>query len=261
MSDTQFIAEPSVYLLARPSINSMGLYDFMIDSGTDWTPDLSATSAESLVEIAGRVCYMSFDNPRPGGNKAYIKHILEVGHGSVLEHANFTLILTGVSRSLTHELIRHRAGFGYSQLSQRYVNESDCSFVVPPELVGDDSLYGILAYRTWSEHVLEARAKYVELSDALFAKLTHIEDKTARRKKAREAARSVLPNCTETKIVVTGNARAWRHFLEMRGSSAADAEIQRLAKAILPILASEAPNIFGDYVVGDDGISTPNRKV
>ena len=74
---------------------------------------------------------MSFQRPRPGGNKAYIGHLLEVGHGSVLEHAVFNLLFTGVSRSLTHELVRHRAGFGFSQLSQRFVDESKCSFVEP----------------------------------------------------------------------------------------------------------------------------------
>src|SRR5207253_10437838 len=88
-------------------------------------------AGESLTEIAGRVCYMSFVRPRPGGNQAYLEHILDVGHGSVLEHAVWNFIFTGVSRALTHELVRHRAGWAYSQLSQRYVDESFAEFVEP----------------------------------------------------------------------------------------------------------------------------------
>jgi thymidylate synthase (FAD) len=112
---------------------------------------------------------------------------------------------------------------------------------------------------------------FVESARSIYANLVAdledptISDKTARRKQAREAARSVLPNCTETKIVVTGNCRAWRHFLEMRGSTHADAEIRRLALAVLPVLNIESPAIFGDYVVettdGVDHITTPYRKV
>ena len=95
-----------------------------------WQTD-TEVAGEHLAEVAGRVCYMSFAKPRPGGNQAYLDHILEVGHGSVLEHAVWNFVFTGVSRSLTHELIRHRAGFGYSQLSQRYVDESVAEYVEP----------------------------------------------------------------------------------------------------------------------------------
>ena len=256
MSDTVFITEPSVYMLARPEIDLWEIERFLKDNEVGHFSRIQNQDADALVEIAGRVCYMSFANPRPGGNKAYIDHILEVGHGSVLEHANFSLIFTGVSRSLTHELIRHRAGYGYSQLSQRYVDESDCAFVVPPEILGDNE-----PEAAWMSAVSDAKIAYVRLVERLMAKLSHIENKTERRKKAREAARSVLPNATETKIVVTGNARAWRHFLELRGSEHADAEIRRLALVVLGVLQREAPNIFGDYVVTDGCISTPNRKV
>jgi thymidylate synthase (FAD) len=74
-------------------------------------------SVQAIPEIAGRVCYQSFSRPRPGGNRAYMERILSEGHGSVLEHATVGFIIHGVSRSLTHELIRHRAGTAVSELS------------------------------------------------------------------------------------------------------------------------------------------------
>jgi thymidylate synthase (FAD) len=254
VSDTIFITEPKVYLIAETG-TCKGMTDFLDDIGTDWRTSLKSEPAEDVVEFAGRVCYMSFGNPRPGGNEAYIKHILEVGHGSVLEHASFSLLFTGVSRSLTHETIRHRAGFGYSQLSQRYVDESDCAFVVPPELLDDDE-----SLASWMSAMSDARLAYMYLVDNLMLKLSHIENKTERRKKAREAARSVLPNATETKIVVSGNARAWRHWLHMRGSEHADAEIRRLAGHVLPILKECAPNIFMDCTIDASGVVTVQHQ-
>jgi len=248
------ITEPSVYLIGSQDTEDEELHRFLEAEGVpNWHTD-THREPERLVEIAGRLCYMSFAKPRPGGNKAYIDHILEVGHGSVLEHAVFSLLITGVSRSLTHELVRHRAGFGFSQLSQRYVDESECAFVLPPVLLRT-------GYEKWLAFCEESKNLYKELSDSIEAKLGHIEDKTLRRKKAREASRSVLPNCTETKLFVTGNARAWRHFIELRGSIHADAEMQRLATAVLKKLQGAAPNIFGDYQITEDGVSTPFRKV
>ena len=99
-----------------------------------------ASDGERLAEFAGRLCYMSQRNPAKRTTPEYLLNILKQGHGSVLEHANYSLLLEGVSRSLTHELVRHRAGFAYSQLSQRYVDESEAAFVVPPAIIGDDAL-------------------------------------------------------------------------------------------------------------------------
>ena len=252
---------PRVYLVGRQSIDEPGLSAFLADHGVQrWATD-SEIAGEKLVEVAGRVCYMSFSRPRPGGNKAYIGHILEVGHGSVLEHAVFNFIITGVSRSFTHELIRHRAGFGYSQLSQRFVDEGECSFVEPDAIAEDPELH-----RVWLDAVQSSQRAYRVLADGLTAKFADIEDRTLRRKKAREAARSVLPNATETKIFVTANARALRHFIEMRGDPAADVEIRKVAVAVLKVLQVESPNLFGDYTLSElpgvgESASTPHRKV
>ena len=255
------VRDPRVYLVGRQSIDDAELSRFLEDEEVDrWTTD-TEEAGEKLVEIAGRLCYKSYAKPRPGGNAAYIGHILEVGHGSVLEHAVFNLIITGVSRSFTHELVRHRAGFGYSQLSQRFVDESRCEFVEPDPIAEDPELH-----RIWIETIATCQAAYKALADGLTAKFSHLEDRTLRRKKAREAARSVLPNATETQIFVTGNARALRHFIEMRGDEAADAEIRKVALAMLRLLQAESPNLFGDYTIvdlpgGGQATSTPFRKV
>ena len=255
------IREPRVYLVGRQAIDDDLLGRFLGDHNVSrWSTD-TEEAGEKLVEVAGRLCYMSFSRPRPGGNHAYIEHILEVGHGSVLEHAVFNLIIVGVSRSFTHELVRHRAGWAYSQLSQRFVDESECDFVEPGPIAEDEKLHAV-----WVEAIAAARKAYRELSDGLAAKFSTIEDKTLRRKKAREAARSVLPNATETKIFVTANARALRHFIEMRGDAAADAEIRSVALQILKLLQAESPNLFGDYSIvdlaeGGQAADTSHKKV
>jgi thymidylate synthase (FAD) len=255
------LRDPQVYLVGRQSIDDEALAAFLADHDVSrWSTD-TEEAGEKLVEIAGRLCYLSFAKPRPGGNSAYIGHILEVGHGSVLEHAVFNLIITGVSRSMTHELIRHRAGWGYSQLSQRFVDESECAFVEPDAIADDPELH-----RVWLEAIQASQRAYRELADGLAAKFAHLDDKTLRRKKAREAARSVLPNATETKIFVTANARALRHFIEMRADPAADVEIRKVAVKVLRLLQAESPNLFGDYTIvdlpeGGQAASTPHRKV
>jgi thymidylate synthase (FAD) len=250
------ITKPSVYLVGKQELNSLDCAEFLEAHNVEYWNSDTDNASEHLVEIAGRLCYMSFAKPRPGGNKAYIDHILEVGHGSVLEHAVYSMIFTGVSRSLTHELVRHRAGMSYSQLSQRYVDESDCAFVVPPSITLESE-----SGAWWASCVGRALGQYQAMIESLEMRFADITDKTLKRKKIRETARAVLPNCTETKIFVTGNARAWRHFLELRGSIHADAEIQRLAIAVLKVLQAESPNLFGDYTVTDQGIETKWRKV
>ena len=118
----KIIRRPCVRLVGRPSLDDDAIRRFLAEhDAADWSTDTSVP-AEVLPEFAGRVCYMSFAKPRSGGNAAYVEHLLSVGHGSVLEHASWSFIITGVSRSFTHELVRHRAGFGYSQLGGRRVH-------------------------------------------------------------------------------------------------------------------------------------------
>jgi thymidylate synthase (FAD) len=258
--DVRILREPAVYLVGRQAADPAEIDRFLADHGVAWQTD-TEVAGECLVEIAGRVCYMSFARPRPGGNKVYLDHILEVGHGSVLEHAVWNFVITGVSRTLTHELVRHRAGWAYSQLSQRYVDESAAEYV-EPDVIGDDAELHAL----WLEAVSHAHRAYVQLVEKLADKFKDEPDKTLRRKLARQAARSVLPNATETKIFVSANARALRHFIEMRASRHAEVEIRKLAVKVLEIMQLEAPNLFSDYRLeplpdGTREAVTPHRKV
>ena len=206
-----------------------------------WETD--AEGGQALAEFAGRACYQSWTKPNPATatNAGYLRHILEVGHLSVLEHGTVTMYLSGVSRSLTHELIRHRH-FSYSQLSQRYVPERDAAFVEPAVIADDPELHERFVAATGA-----ALAAYDDLLDGLEKRFADDPNATLRRKQARQAARSVLPNATESRIVVTGNYRAWRHFVAMRASEHADVEIRELAIACLRELQRVAANVFDDF--------------
>ncbi|MDE3052541.1 MAG: FAD-dependent thymidylate synthase [Gemmatimonadota bacterium] len=232
----EFFSAPRVTLLAQPAFSAPAHLP------VEWQGE--STDGERLTEFAGRLCYMSQHNPAKRATRDYIENIKKQGHGSVLEHATYSLLLEGVSRSLTHELVRHRAGFAYSQLSQRYVDESQAAFVVPPAIIGDEALEG-----AWRAQMEAAQAAYVALVEQLMARYGWVADRVHRRKMAREAARGVLPNSTETKIVVTANARAWRTMLELRSSEGAEMEIRRAAIAILRLLQATAPGFFADFEV------------
>ena len=232
----EFFTAPRLTLLSRP------VFTEPAHLGVAWLGE--GSDGERLAEFAGRLCYMSQRNPAGRTTREYLENIKKQGHGSVLEHANYSVLVEGVSRSLTHELVRHRAGWAYSQLSQRYVDESEAAFVVPPAIVGDAALEG-----AWRAQVEGAQASYVALVDELMQRYAWVADKVHRRKMAREAARGVLPNSTETKIVVTGNARAWRTMLELRSSEAAELEIRRFAVAALRLMQGEAPAFFEDFEV------------
>src|SRR6266508_2016077 len=173
----------------------------------------------------------------------YLRHILDVGHLSVLEHGVVTFYMTGVSRSFTHELIRHRH-FSYSQLSQRYVPERQAAMVEPEAIAEDPELH-----KKFIEATEASVRAYIELLEGLESRFADVDNATLRRKQARQAARSVLPNATETRIVVTGNYRAWRHFIAMRATEHADVEIREIAIACLRKLQRVAPNVFGDFTI------------
>ncbi len=236
MPSPEFFTEPRVTVLARPAFAEPSHLP------VEWQGE--STDGERLAEFAGRLCYMSQQNPAKRATREYLENIKRQGHGSVLEHANYSLLLEGVSRSLTHELVRHRAGFAYSQLSQRYVDESHAAFVVPPAILGDEALEA-----AWRAQMESAQAAYVALVERLMERYAWVPDRVHRRKMAREAARGVLPNSTETKIVVTANTRAWRTMLELRSSEGAEMEIRRAALAILALLRAEAPGFFSDFDV------------
>lgn len=199
-----------------------------------WDGDEKPWVGQALIEFAGRLCYESFDlpNEKTRENGAYVQNIISLGHESVLEHVSVTFYVEGVSRNLTHELIRHRH-LSFSELSQRFVDMSEANMVQPPAVRedGEDGIEPLLGTVYYGD--------YTYVSTELLS-----DGKT--RKQAREAARSWLPSAMETKFVVTGNLRAWRDVLKKRDSKHADAEMQLFAKEVKRQLLKEYPDVFKD---------------
>lgn len=216
---------------------------------TDWMEiDPAATEADTLAEFAGRGCYQSWHKPNPATatNQGYVEHVLDVGHYTLFGHASVTYMIEGVSRSLTHELVRHRFPT-FSQLSQRYVKiDGELPYVVPPLFRGNG-----VAEQMIERVAQDALNHYNNLLGVLAE-----EFPDASKKQLREAARCVLPNMTETKIVVSANLRAWRDMLELRLSPTADAEIRELAEALLIDLKDLAPNSFADLYATPPAVLT-----
>ena len=271
---TAYLRAPGVVMLARPRTNVAGLAGFL--EGFD--PELGFPAylddptplpdSSQLCKTAGQTCYMSF-GPRRTKNEnaaAYIERLTSAGHGSVLEHASFSFLLYGVSRSVTHELVRHRAGVAVSQISQRYVSGSVLRFVERPEYRDDEELH-----RLFEERADRAAAEYEEMAQRLLERqeggsaVLSADYKTDARKKLQQTARSLLPNETEAPMVFTGNVRALRHIVEMRADAHAESEIRNLAVRLFLCLVTADPILFGDYEVGElpDGtftVTTEYRK-
>jgi thymidylate synthase (FAD) len=273
-SGTPYLKTPGVVLLAKPQTNVAGLAGFLegfdpklnfpgyVDDPTP-LPDSS-----QLCKISGQVCYASFGERRTRNDNAaaYFERLTSAGHGSVLEHASFSSLLYGVSRSVTHELVRHRAGAAFSQISQRYVSGSVLRFVERPEYQEDEELH-----RLFVQRADRAAAEYEAMAEELLerqeggASMLTADYRTDARKKVQQTARSLLPNETEASMVFTGNVRALRHIIEMRADAHAESEIRNLALRIFLCLRTADPILFGDYELGKlpDGtytVSTKNRK-
>ncbi len=271
---TPYLKLPGVVMLARPRTNVAGLAGFL--EGFD--PELGFPAylddptrlpdSSQLCKTAGQVCYSSFGPRRTTNENAavYFERLTSAGHGSVLEHASFSFLLYGISRSVTHELVRHRAGVGFSQISQRYVSGSVLRFVERPEYQSDEELH-----RLFEERADRAAAEYREMADRLLERqeggnsMLSADYKTDARKKVQQTARSLLPNETEAPMVFTGNVRALRHIVEMRADAHAESEIRNLAVRIFLCLVTADPILFGDYRIGElpDGtftVTTEYRK-
>ncbi len=181
------------------------------------TPD-----AEKLIEKAGRTSHQS-----AGGNtEKFIRMLIRLGHHSVLEHACATFRIKGVSRALTHQLVRHRLA-SYTQKSQRYVSEENFGYVEPESIKENKDAHSI-----FTEFMNGAKEAYSKLKEIGITN---------------EDARFVLPNAVTSEIVVTANFREWRHIIELRGSSGAQWEIKEMAIKILEILKKHIPAVFSDF--------------
>jgi len=181
------------------------------------TPD-----PENVIEIAGRTCYKS-----EIGNPSIIRNWIKAGHESVIEHASATFRFSGVSRSMTHQLVRHRLA-SYSQQSQRYVNEDNFDYVIPEEILGNEN--ALYLFIDTMEHINESYKTLRELGIK------------------KEDARYVLPNATATEIVTTMNFRELRSFFKLRISKRAQKEIRDVAIEMLLEVVKIAPNVFQDIV-------------
>ena len=187
---------------------------------------LSATpNPESVIEEAGRTCYLSKDRITETSAKAFITKAIARGHYSILEHASATFRVTGVSRAFTHQLVRHRL-MSISQQSQRYVPEDSFEYVTPPAIAANP-----VAAELYQAHMIRVRDMYQTLRDLSILK---------------EDARFVLPNACESEIVFTANFREYRHVFEVRIDPAAQWEIQMVCRSMLDQLYTLAPSVFAD---------------
>ncbi len=183
---------------------------------------------EITVATAAHLCYANsnIDELQKKMDSAYaeklIKHLIESGHYSVLEHASFTFGVEGVSRTLTHQLVRHRIA-SYSQQSQRYVNEKEFAYVVPPKIKADAEMN-----KKFEKFMENARELYETLSE----------------KVPKEDARFVLPNAAETRIIITMNTRSLYNFFEHRLCLRAQWEIRAMATEMLEEVKKVAPLLF-----------------
>ena len=294
---TRYLREAGVGLVSRPDTDMYGAYSFFeqMAPDTDYLDDEYLTGGAKLAKFAGQLCYLSLgkERTRNGDASRYFENIKRQSHGSVLEHANYSVLLYGVSRALTHELVRHRSGMAYSQVSQRYVPPRHVRFVEAYEYQGD--LQAHYDFESWidssvteyerreqaallrefphrfEEGVCAQCGKEADASAGRGTLYFHLpceyrKPTTEDRKRVRQAARRCLPNETEAPILATGNIRAWRHIIEMRCSPHADVEIRRAFWRVFLVLAIAEPLLWEDYTARqlDDGtyaLDTPYRKV
>jgi thymidylate synthase (FAD) len=257
---------PSVHLIARPSIDLDAMRAYLVDvGGASWLDRREAeaagqpNAAQLLIEFAGRVCYRSWEpglNPNVSrvrtDQDAYFGNLLRSLHGSVLEHASYTLVFRNVSRVFTHELVRHRAGSAFSQESLRYVRLTDIGFRVPEAL----------------EPIREQVVSLVEQLEEFqvtAAETLGLDDEGipfAVKKEVTSALRRLAPIGLSTDIVWTANLRTLRHVIEMRTAPGAEEELRLVFDQVAELMVAEAPSLFQDFSRSDDGSWVPeHRKV
>ena len=286
---TPYLTAPEVCIIAATHVGRhvFGAESFVRElfPDTDYfeeiEEDIPLNDGAQLTKFAGQLCYLSFGAQRTRNAEAskYLEHVKANGHGSVFEHVSMSILFWGVSRAFTHELVRHRAGFGFSQVSQRYVAGKHVRFVESLATQFDHACayseerqLGVVAeLHDCFEQWIDACREEYERREQLLLRRAGIDYKTAttdQRKAVRQEARRCLPNETEAPILVTGNIRAWRHFCEQRASEFADAETCRNAFAAFEALCAHEPMLWEDYIVSTDKradglptVQTPYRKV
>jgi thymidylate synthase (FAD) len=254
---------PAVYLIARPAVDVEGMAAYLRDvGGESWLQgrldgsEGAPNSGELLVEFAGRACYRSWE---PGLNpnvtkirtdqREYFANILRSAHGSVLEHSSYSFALRNVSRVLTHELVRHRAGSAFSQESLRYVRLTDIGFRVPPALEPVRERVLSIVEQLEEFQVTAARELGIEDDGVPF----HVK------KEVTSALRRLAPIGLSTDIVWSANVRTLRHVIEMRTAEGAEEELRLLFDRIAELMKAEAPGLFQDFTRREDGSWVPEH--
>ena len=186
---------------------------------------------EKIIEEAGRTCYLSLSKITDDSEKNFIRSAIKRGHHSILEHATASFRILGASRSFTHQLVRHRIA-SFSQQSQRYVDEVEFNYIVPPDIAANSEALAV--YREFIEHARQTYSRFRELGIK------------------KEDARFILPNALESQIVFSANFREFRSVFNLRLDKAAQWEIRRVCMEMLKILQEKAPSVFGDYIINED---------
>jgi len=266
---TALIWNPDVFVMGQTQFNSQALNDWAqfnglgdhVNGGFDsplgrlWDDVDDDFALERMIEFGGRHCYRAWTAGRDRG--AYIRNIIEMEHGSVLEHSSVNFAIQGVSRSLSLELVRHRVGVAISQESQRYVDASDIQFVVPPivSYLAGGAFSNADEITEFKRACERARAAYITLQQSIVEEIGRrgksLKDTTVVTKRANEAARAHLPNSCETRLLWTPNMRLLRHVLWLRGGNGADLEIRRLSLEMFQQARRVAPSVFADMAISD----------
>ena len=276
--------EPQVFMIAENTINDTALHGYLEHIGAQgWTSKKGNRDGNvgrngqgrgdlrEIIEVMGRGCYKSFGtelNPNitrvREDNPAYLKNIIDIGHGSVLEHGWVSFMICDTSRVVTHELVRHRAGTAISQESLRFLRLEDMGLWIPEAYKDDPS----------SQDIFEETWEYLELQYArLIERAEVIEGEDfdslpfSKKKYYTSAARRVAPIGVATNIGWSCNIRAARHIIEMRTDEHAEEEIRLVFGKIATILKNKYPVLFEDYEIEDKGFdgnpeyTTSSRKV
>ena len=254
---------PKVFTVAATETNPAELVRYLNHVGAPgWETDAS-TDAEEIIEVMGRSCYKSFGTELNAnistvreGNREYIENILNVRHGSVLEHASVSFMFCDVSRVFTHELCRHRAGVAISQESLRFVRLTDLRFWLP----------SVIAENKAATEIVLSTVEHLEEVQRILAELLIDDDMPfSEKKKITSAMRRVAPIGLATNIGWTANFRTLRWVLEMRTAPSAEEEIRLVFGEVGRIVTEKFPHVFGDYdVVEVDGLphyKARNEKV
>jgi len=267
-----FSTHPKVYLVARPQINAEGMRAYLdaVD-GAEWYERIANANelshGEALVEFMGRNCYRSW---KPGLNPnvtkvredsfEYLGNILESGHGSVLEHAQYSFVFHNVSRVFTHELVRHRAGVAISQESLRYVRLTDIGFRIPPILAEGPDL--VMAGGDGEADTIPMRDAIVSIVETLedfqkqAAHAFGLDDEGVPfhyKKEVTSALRRLAPIGLSTTIGWSANVRTLRHVIEMRTALGAEEEIRTVFQAVAAIMREECPALSQDMFWNENG--------